>query len=163
MVGNHCVHHSPPQPQASDIEMSCLGRVLNELLPIHHHSGPTTGLLSSRWAWRGRVLQPRPGWCLKGRSFRMTLDLEVNRWAWGTKASSIIMGVLCSDSWEPRSASHSLPWTGAGYGCNHWSFPLWTPGGFPFLWLNRQHSHKTISLPSYIPRGANPSLSSTWR
>ena len=54
MVGNHCVHHSPPPPQASDMEMSGLGLVLNELLPIHHHSGPTTGLLSSGWAWRRR-------------------------------------------------------------------------------------------------------------
>ena len=36
------------------MEMSCLGGVLNELFLIHHHSDPTTGLLSSGWAWRGR-------------------------------------------------------------------------------------------------------------
>lgn len=48
MTGNSYIWHLPPPPKAPDMEMSCLGKVLNSFLPIHHHVGPTAGLLGSQ-------------------------------------------------------------------------------------------------------------------
>lgn len=106
-----------------------------------------------RWAWGGKA---PAGLDEVWRAGAHQDDKEPLRKFRGlkepTQASSSRVGYATIP--EAPGPPPSFPGTNAGQSCNQRPFLPWTLRTFPFLWSNRYHSHKTISIPS---------LSGTWR